>query len=288
QRFEFRPISDPVIIQKLEMIAKTENFNVEPAAFASMARLAQGGMRDAQSILEQLIAFCGTTIKESDVLDVYGLARPQDLMALAQSMAKADYAAVLKLIDQLADEGRDLNRVLLDIQSIVRQGLVDAIERGGYSEHLGAKLSTESALRMLESLHAGEGMVRGGLSEKVNLEVILLKAVEQSRTRAIDTLVKELSALQGGSKPELSEKKNDLAQQVQVNEAPIVREPEPEDRWELPESVMESVELPVLPAAEYRDPLAKIEAMGQKLPESTRAILEDRFRGRFSRLEMKS
>jgi DNA polymerase-3 subunit gamma/tau len=70
QRFEFRPIANNVIVEKLKMIAASEGIKVEPTALDSIARLANGGMRDSQSILDQMISFCGDTIKEQDVLDV--------------------------------------------------------------------------------------------------------------------------------------------------------------------------------------------------------------------------
>ena len=73
QRFEFRPISETVIAEKLKIIIKAEGIEVDGKALDAIARLANGGMRDAQSILDQMISFCGKSIKESDVLDVYGL-----------------------------------------------------------------------------------------------------------------------------------------------------------------------------------------------------------------------
>ena len=74
QRFEFRSIPVPLIIGKLEEICKTESIEVEGEALEAIARMAMGGMRDAQSILDQMISFCGKSINQRDVLDVYGLA----------------------------------------------------------------------------------------------------------------------------------------------------------------------------------------------------------------------
>ena len=65
QRFEFRPIEESVIAEKLTVIAKAEGIEVEKEALNAIARLANGGMRDAQSILDQMISFCGQQIKES-------------------------------------------------------------------------------------------------------------------------------------------------------------------------------------------------------------------------------
>jgi DNA polymerase-3 subunit gamma/tau len=65
QRFEFRPIANNVIVEKLKMIAASEGIKVEPTALDSIARLANGGMRDSQSILDQMVSFCGDTSSTS-------------------------------------------------------------------------------------------------------------------------------------------------------------------------------------------------------------------------------
>ena len=195
QRFEFRPIADEVIVERLEQIVASEAIEAERPALVSIARLANGGMRDAQSILDQMISFCGTQITEQDVLDVYGLAAPSEIAALAQALARADYPEIIASVERFAHEGRDLFRVLVDLRALVREGLLDGIARGGESTKLGAPLSTESILRMLDALHAGESAVQRGLSEKVNFEVVLLRAVEASRARAVDALIREISGL---------------------------------------------------------------------------------------------
>ncbi|HEX4097656.1 MAG TPA: DNA polymerase III subunit gamma/tau, partial [Caulobacteraceae bacterium] len=71
QRFDLKPIPAELIVQRLRRIAQEEKISVDDAALASIARLADGGMRDAQSILDQMISFCGNEISEADVLDVY-------------------------------------------------------------------------------------------------------------------------------------------------------------------------------------------------------------------------
>ena len=87
-------------------------------------------------------------------------------------------------------------RLLNDLQVLVRQALLDAIAKGGKSELLGGVvMTTEQITRLLDALREGESGVKLGLSEKINFEVTLLKAVEATRARAIDSLIKELSAL---------------------------------------------------------------------------------------------
>ena len=200
QRFEFRPISDEVIVEKLSQIAKAESIEVAPEALRSIARLANGGMRDSQSILDQMISFCGSSITEEDVLDVYGLASQSRIEALAKAMAALDFPTIVQSVDTFADEGRDLFRILQDLQALIRQALLQAIENGGRTDTLGTELATESIMRMLDALHRSESAVQRGLSEKDNFEVALLKASEESRSRAIDSLIKQLAANSGEKK----------------------------------------------------------------------------------------
>jgi DNA polymerase-3 subunit gamma/tau len=194
QRFEFRPISDAVIAEKLQLISDAEGIQVETEALKSIARLANGGMRDAQSILDQMISFCGSKISESDVLDVYGLVSAERVAKLAQALGSLDFPAIIAAVDSFVEEGRDLYRILLDLEAHAREGLLDAIQNGGSTEKLGTALSTESIMRMLDALHRGEASVQKGLSEKVNFEVVLLKAAEESRSRAIDSLIKQVAS----------------------------------------------------------------------------------------------
>jgi DNA polymerase III subunit gamma/tau len=196
QRFDLKPIPAALIVERLQKIATAEGIQVSAAAFASMARMADGGMRDAQSIFDQLISFCGNTIAETDVLDVYGLVAAEQLAALAAALAAGDHAELIRLIDACDSAGRDLARLLADLQGHIRDALLDSITKRGRTAALGGvSLTTEQLTRMLDVLRQGEEGVKLGLSDKINLEVTLLKAVDASRARAIDSLLKELAIL---------------------------------------------------------------------------------------------
>ena len=196
QRFDLKPIPPELIVQRLQKIAIDEKVQVTPEALACIARLADGGMRDAQSIFDQMISFCGTTIAEPDVLDVYGLVGSAKIADLAGALAAGDHAKIVALVDECDAAGRDLVRLLSDLQALVRQALLAAIAQGGRTDQLGGVfLTTEQITRLLDALREGEGGVKLGLAEKINFEVTLLKAVEASRARAIDSLIKELTAL---------------------------------------------------------------------------------------------
>ena len=115
---------------------------------------------------------------------------------MAGALAAGDHKTIIKVIDECDAAGRDLVRMLADLQAHVRTALLDAIAQGGRTSMLGdTSLTTEQVTRMLDALREGEGGVKLGLAEKINFEVTLLKAVEASRSRAIDSLIKELSNL---------------------------------------------------------------------------------------------
>ena len=88
-----------------------------------------------------------------------------------------------------------------------RHFLQSIIANRGSSKALGTAMTTEQLTRLLDGLREGEGGVKHGLSEKINFEVTLLKAVENSRARAIDSLIKEISAI-AESLPDDGSKKN--------------------------------------------------------------------------------
>ena len=196
QRFDLKPLSVELIVARLQKIAAAEKIQVSEAALTSIARMADGGMRDAQSIFDQMISFCGADITAADVLDVYGLVAVDKIAELAGALAAGDHQKIIQLVDDCDENGRDLFRLLVDLQAQVRAALLEAIAKGGQSDALGGvALTTEQLTRLLDGLREGEPAVKQGLTEKINFEVTLLKAVEASRARAIDSLIKELSAL---------------------------------------------------------------------------------------------
>jgi len=207
QRLEFHPISEEVIAAQLARIVKADGVTADQHALTAIARLAAGGMRDSQSILDQVISFAGKQITEADVLSIYGLASAQQVTDLCQGISTGDGKKVLTLCDAFHAEGRDLLRVLADLQVRVRAATLDSVRSGGTSAQLGAPLATEQLVRLLECLQEGENGIRQGLSPRANFEVTLLKAIEQSRSRSIDLLIKDIAAAAAGLPREPGQKK---------------------------------------------------------------------------------
>ena len=80
--------------------------------------MAMGGMRDAQSILDQMISFCGKSINQRDVLEVYGLASRELIEKLAHALIEANYEHIIGIADDFSSEGVDFYRSLLDLSEI--------------------------------------------------------------------------------------------------------------------------------------------------------------------------
>jgi DNA polymerase-3 subunit gamma/tau len=178
-------------------------------------------MRDSQSILDQVISFSGKKVTEADVLAIYGLASEQQINGLAQAIATGEATKVLALCDAFHAEGRDLMRVLSDLQLRVRMAVIDAVKANGFSNQWGVAMSTEQLVRILESLQASEQSIRHGLSPRANFEISMLKAIEQSRQRSIDLLIKDIAAAAAGLPREPGQKKisSSLVAPAEVSQA---------------------------------------------------------------------
>ena len=216
QRFEFRSIPVPLIIGKLQEICQSESIVVESEALEAIARMAMGGMRDGQSILDQMISFCGKSIRQEDVLEVYGLASRDKIESLSQHVVDANYDEIIRLTDEFSSEGIDFYRALLDLCDVFRELLLSNL-RAAADSH---QVSPEQCVRILDSLRAGEDLVKMGLSEKANFEVTLFRGVESGRSRSIDQVIRRIS----GMLPEDSKKKTAESSFQPVEKGPATPE----------------------------------------------------------------
>ncbi|MBM3900859.1 MAG: DNA polymerase III subunit gamma/tau [Verrucomicrobia bacterium] len=211
QRFDLRRIPTPLIVEHLGRIARQESVELDEAALHAIARGADGGMRDAQSTLDQLISFCGARVVESDVLSMFGLASRQHLLSLAGAILAADRAGSLRLLHDLASGGKDLGRLLGDLLAHFRNLLL--LELSGGDRNLvevtdaeWAALQTQSKqvdatalTRILEVLSRAEGRLREAPSKRIFLEVTLINAVEARNAVGLDEVLRQLKALREGA-----------------------------------------------------------------------------------------
>ena len=215
QRFDLRRIPSALITKHLAEIAKKEKVKIEEAALHAIARGADGGMRDAESTLDQLISFCGDKIEEADVLSMFGLAAESQILNLSKAVLTGEIQTALMELNQLAQGGKDLGRLLSDLLNYFRNLLIYHISRGDLNllevseaeiaalkEQSGAA-NSETLMRILDTFAWAELNLRDAASKKIFLEVALLKAIEARNTVPIDSVLKQLNQLrgQGGAGP---------------------------------------------------------------------------------------
>ncbi|HZF01659.1 MAG TPA: DNA polymerase III subunit gamma/tau [Methylomirabilota bacterium] len=210
QRFDLRRIPATLITKHLAEIAKKEKVKIDEAALHAIARGADGGMRDAESTLDQLISFCGDKIEEADVLSMFGLAAQSQILGLSKAVLAGEIQTALTQLNELAQNGKDLGRLLSDLLNHFRNLLIFQISRGDLnllevSEAEVAALKEQSTLansesftRILEVFADAELNLRDAASKKIFLEVALLKAIEARGAISIDSVLKQLNQLRGG------------------------------------------------------------------------------------------
>src|ERR1700756_3664491 len=112
QRFDLRRIPAQTIAKHLAYIAAQERVDLSPDAAAAIAVAAEGGLRDAESMLDQLVAFCGNTIGEQEVLEVFGLTSEHVVANLTRAILNQKAAEALAIVHQQAEAGKDLTKLL--------------------------------------------------------------------------------------------------------------------------------------------------------------------------------
>ena len=213
QRFDFRRLATSLIVKHLAAIAKDEKVQIEDAALLAVARGSEGCMRDALSTTDQLISFCGNKIAEDDVLGVFGLAAHERIEELSGAVLDGRSSEALKQFNDLAESGKDLQRLLTEMIEHFRNLLVVKMagDQGGAVDATDAELvelkkqsasvDADALLRVLEVFTGAEGRLRYTASKRILFEVTLIKASQAREAASIDVVLQKLNSLRGGTPP---------------------------------------------------------------------------------------
>lgn len=211
QRFDLRRIPTALIVKHLAHIASLESVTIDDTALYAIARGADGGMRDAESALDQLISFCGNKIEEADVLSMFGLTAQGQILGLSRAVLAGEITGALQQLNDLAQKGKDLGRLLGDLLGHFRNLLLFQVSRGDLSllevseleatslKEQAALATAEGLTRILEVLTDTEMRLRDAASKKILMEVALLKAIEARNAVNLDAVLKQLNALRSGN-----------------------------------------------------------------------------------------
>ena len=209
QRFDLHRIPANLIAQHLQFIAGKEKITLEPAAAHAIARGAEGGLRDAESMLDQLVAFCGETIAEADVLNVFGFTSEQTVVDLTGHVLRSEAAGALELLYQQCESGKDMMRLMSDLIGYLRDLLVFKAKPDALSEDVDLDLqkslaahaeliATDRLLELIDQFAAAEGRMKWAPNKKLHFEVALIRAIQSLNQATLDEVIENLSALRGG------------------------------------------------------------------------------------------
>ncbi|HEV2096813.1 MAG TPA: DNA polymerase III subunit gamma/tau [Chthoniobacterales bacterium] len=209
QRFDLHRIPANLIADHLQFIAGQEKITLEPAAAHAIAKGADGGLRDAESMLDQLVSFCGEKIAESDVLNVFGFTSEQTVARFTEQILRAETAGALDLLHSEAANGKDMMKLMSDLIAYLRDLLIYKVKPEAvadeFNPELSAKLQTQAGLietdRLLELIDqfaGAEGRMKWVPNKKLHFEVAVIKAIQTLGEVTLHEVIENLSALREG------------------------------------------------------------------------------------------
>jgi len=204
QHFHFRALTFAEIAGRLEEIARKENLKIEPGAMAVIARMAEGSLRDALSLLEQARAYCGDTIPDKEVRELLGVVPDDALEELVGAIASGSADRALGLVHTFQKEGRNLQHFCREAIRHMRNLLIARV-CGADSDLIAATLdqrpglakaavqfSEEDLTRFFQILLQTDDDLRRKPDPRVHLEMGLLRLINASRLVPLEELLTEL------------------------------------------------------------------------------------------------
>jgi len=209
QRFDLHRIPANLIAKHLQFIAENEKITLEPAPAHAIARGAEGGLRDAESMLDQLVAFCGEKISENDVLNVFGFTSGQTVVDLTGRILRTETPGAIDLLQQQSDDGKDMMRLISDLIAYLRDLLVFKAKPDALKEDVEADVQTSLAahaelvttdrlLELVDQFAAAEGRMKWVPNKKLHFEVAIIKAIQSLGQATLDEVIEKLSQLRDG------------------------------------------------------------------------------------------
>lgn len=211
QRFDFRRVSFAEITERLRTIAQQDGITIDDAALAQIARTADGSVRDAESVLDQLSAYTGGAIDKSLVTNVLGLVDDEVSAAFAGATLRRDVATALRLAQEAADAGKDIRQVLRTLLEHFRDLLLvktcgaqaahilDAPQE--HYERLAAQVEeagVSDLLRAVRVLTDAANDARWSTQPRLALEVALIRLARPEMDPSMEGVMARLERLEAG------------------------------------------------------------------------------------------
>lgn len=195
QRFDLRRIPTPLIKKHLLFIAENEKIQLDGDAADAIARGAEGGLRDAESMLDQMVAFCGEHIRAVDVMDVFGFTPHEVVVSLADSLFAGNASAALDTVAAQSNLGKDLSRLTAELVSHLRDLLVSQATGGECA------ISQGKLLDLVDHFSAAESAMKWVTDKKLQLDVAVIKALHLLDETSLTDVIETLTGLCNGEPP---------------------------------------------------------------------------------------
>lgn len=206
QRFDFRRIVPADIISRLRKVAAGAKLEVEEEALQLIARAAEGGLRDALSILDQGAAFGGMKITAGDVHNILGTVRVDALSRMAGHLAAGEAGPALRLVGELTGEGKDLRLFAREMAGYLRALLLEKISPGASAEEAwddsaqmaarAAEFTEERLVGAVEIMAGAEQGMKWSTLPGIILELALVKACRPEARGDLSSLAARLAAVE--------------------------------------------------------------------------------------------
>lgn len=238
QRFDFNKVPVPVIKERLRYIVDKEGINCDDSALQLISELAEGGMRDALSVLDQCIAYAENNITAEDVSVVYGIATTAEKLELLKAVKDKDVQKTMSMVSDFSGRGIDLQRLTLDLINLAKEAVIysysrnkDLLEKATVDQvrELLNEYSSGELLKCIDYLMDTSGKYKDSSDSMSYLEVCLLKMMNVAGTMPQpEPIVRVVAETQPVKEEKAEIEVQEEPEEVPVQiETPVVEEKKP-------------------------------------------------------------
>lgn len=241
QRFDFKNISVHDIEKRLSDICKAEGVQIDTAALQMIARHARGGLRDSQSVLDQLLSFCKDKISLEDVNFVLGCIDEDKIIGMFDSFVKKDASSALKIVDTILNDGKTSGEFIDQLFSCIRDLLIFSSCGQDIKwtelnttlvQQYGKSFSGDTLMYMIQILSDARMRTTDSLLQRILLEMAVIKLCRMESIGSLNEIADRIASLEnslmhfGG---ETSEKNKEFTPVQKPVTQHMVSEPPPEE-----------------------------------------------------------
>jgi len=248
QRYNFKRIPNKAIVERLKTVAHKSQVQTEEEALSTIARWAEGSMRDALSLMDQCIGFCGNYVTNDDVVAILGTADQEFIFKVAQNIIEGNSSELFHMVETLIEDGRDVPVFVRDLIQHLRNLLVVKVCKEPASlidvgqDTMEAYIQQtqgtgrERLIRAIEILCALEADMKWSTQPRVLLEMALVRICRPEQEETLDALMDRMEKLEqqiseGMVIQKVSSPADDLTESdvitpsADIHEAPLGKQP---------------------------------------------------------------